>query len=102
MWVCHIFMCILSCCFISLIFCSCFVIFTHFLVSSCFVAGYGNIAPRTTLGRIVTLGYAVLGIPLTLVYLSSTGGVLARVARGVFSRYVMLIFGHIYSFFFVL
>ncbi|XP_063695817.1 TWiK family of potassium channels protein 7 [Culicoides brevitarsis] len=48
--------------------------------------GYGNIAPRTTLGRIVTLGYAVLGIPLTLVYLSSTGGVLARVARGVFSR----------------
>lgn len=50
------------------------------------ILGHGNIAPRTTLGRIVTLAYAVLGIPLTLVYLSSTGGVLARVARGVFSR----------------
>lgn len=49
-------------------------------------AGYGTIAPRTTLGRVVTLAYALLGIPLTLIYLSSTGGVLARVARGVFSR----------------
>lgn len=48
--------------------------------------GYGTIAPRTTLGRVVTLAYALLGIPLTLIYLSSTGGVLARVARGVFSR----------------
>lgn len=68
--------------------------FTYFLVSSCFIIfpGYGNIAPRTTLGRIVTLGYAVLGIPLTLVYLSSTGGVLARVARGVFSRYCIFKF----------
>ena len=49
-------------------------------------SGYGTIAPRTTLGRVVTLAYALLGIPLTLIYLSSTGGVLARVARGVFSR----------------
>ncbi|XP_055639953.1 TWiK family of potassium channels protein 7 [Toxorhynchites rutilus septentrionalis] len=48
--------------------------------------GYGSIAPRTMLGRIVTLAYALLGIPLTLIYLSSTGGMLAKVARGVFSR----------------
>ncbi|XP_017024332.1 uncharacterized protein [Drosophila kikkawai] len=48
--------------------------------------GYGNIAPRTTLGRIVTLAYAFFGIPLTLVYLSSTGSILARVAREVFSK----------------
>lgn len=38
----------------------------------------------------VTLGYALLGIPLTLIYLSSTGSVLARVARGVFSRLIYL------------
>lgn len=49
-------------------------------------AGYGGLTPRTTLGRIITIAYAVLGIPLTLIYLSSTGSVLARVARGVFSR----------------
>ncbi|XP_058979141.1 TWiK family of potassium channels protein 7-like [Musca domestica] len=48
--------------------------------------GYGNIAPRTTLGRLVTLAYAFFGIPLTLVYLSSTGGILAKVAREVFSK----------------
>uniref|UniRef100_A0A182K1R4 Potassium channel domain-containing protein n=1 Tax=Anopheles christyi TaxID=43041 RepID=A0A182K1R4_9DIPT len=49
-------------------------------------ARYGSVAPRTVLGRMITLAYAVLGIPLTLVYLSSTGGMLAKVARGVFSR----------------
>lgn len=59
---------------------------TFFFSLACLISGYGNIAPRTTLGRVVTLAYALLGIPLTLVYLSSTGGVLARVARGVFSR----------------
>ncbi|EDW65353.2 uncharacterized protein [Drosophila virilis] len=48
--------------------------------------GYGNIAPRTALGRIVTLAYAFFGIPLTLVYLSSTGSILAKVAREVFSK----------------
>ncbi|KAM8718541.1 hypothetical protein ACLKA7_001706 [Drosophila subpalustris] len=48
--------------------------------------GYGNIAPRTALGRIVTVAYAFFGIPLTLVYLSSTGSILAKVAREVFSK----------------
>ncbi|EDW53123.1 GM12371 [Drosophila sechellia] len=50
------------------------------------ISRYGNVAPRTTLGRIVTLAYAFFGIPLTLVYLSSTGSILARVAREVFSK----------------
>ncbi|XP_066153797.1 potassium channel subfamily K member 18 isoform X3 [Euwallacea fornicatus] len=48
--------------------------------------GYGSIAPKTTLGKAVTIGYAMLGIPLTLLYLSSVGSILSRVARGVFSR----------------
>ncbi|XP_060534085.1 TWiK family of potassium channels protein 7 [Cylas formicarius] len=48
--------------------------------------GYGSIAPKTNLGKTVTMGYAMLGIPLTLLYLSSVGTILSRVARGVFSR----------------
>ncbi|KAK9307752.1 hypothetical protein QLX08_001995 [Tetragonisca angustula] len=48
--------------------------------------GCGSIAPRSTWGKIATTGYASLGIPLTLVYLSSTGGLLSRCARGVFTR----------------
>ncbi|XP_043275765.1 TWiK family of potassium channels protein 7-like isoform X2 [Venturia canescens] len=48
--------------------------------------GYGSIAPRSTWGKVATMGYAALGIPLTLVYLSSAGGLLSRCARGVFTR----------------
>ncbi|XP_058803375.1 TWiK family of potassium channels protein 9-like isoform X2 [Phymastichus coffea] len=48
--------------------------------------GYGSIAPRSALGKLVTMGYAFVGIPLTLVYLSSAGGLLSRCARGVFTR----------------
>ncbi|XP_074112620.1 TWiK family of potassium channels protein 7 [Cotesia typhae] len=48
--------------------------------------GYGSIAPRSMWGKIATMGYAALGIPLTLVYLSSAGGLLSRCARGVFTR----------------
>ncbi|KAK0180130.1 hypothetical protein PV327_005802 [Microctonus hyperodae] len=47
---------------------------------------YGSIAPRSTWGKLATMGYATLGIPLTLVYLSSAGGLLSRCARGVFTR----------------
>lgn len=50
------------------------------------VAGCGSIAPKSTWGKIATTGYASLGIPLTLVYLSSAGGLLSRCARGVFTR----------------
>lgn len=48
--------------------------------------GYGSIAPRSSWAKVATMGYASLGIPLTLVYLSSAGGLLSRCARGVFTR----------------
>ncbi|CAK1541715.1 unnamed protein product [Leptosia nina] len=48
--------------------------------------GYGNIAPRTMLGKGITILYALIGIPLTLVYLSSVGSLLSKMARSVFSR----------------
>ncbi|EGI68107.1 Potassium channel subfamily K member 6 [Acromyrmex echinatior] len=48
--------------------------------------GCGSIAPKSTWGKVATMGYASLGIPLTLVYLSSAGGLLSRCARGVFTR----------------
>ncbi|KAJ8681071.1 hypothetical protein QAD02_016858 [Eretmocerus hayati] len=50
------------------------------------LAGYGSIAPHSALGKMVTMGYAFVGIPLTLIYLSSAGGLLSRCARGVFTR----------------
>ncbi|XP_020281261.1 TWiK family of potassium channels protein 9-like isoform X1 [Pseudomyrmex gracilis] len=48
--------------------------------------GCGSIAPKSTWGKVATVGYACLGIPLTLIYLSSAGGLLSRCARGVFTR----------------
>ncbi|XP_043684317.1 TWiK family of potassium channels protein 18-like [Vespula pensylvanica] len=48
--------------------------------------GCGSIAPKSTWGKLATMGYASLGIPLTIVYLSNAGGLLSRCARGVFTR----------------
>ncbi|XP_053951425.1 uncharacterized protein LOC128858891 [Anastrepha ludens] len=61
---------------------------TSFLYSLTVVTtvGYGTITPRTTLGRMVTIAYATIGIPLTLVYLSSIGSILAKLASGFCER----------------
>ncbi|KAJ9584750.1 hypothetical protein L9F63_020900, partial [Diploptera punctata] len=48
--------------------------------------GYGSVAPRTPWGKIITIVYALIGIPLMLVYLSTVGDVLARNFRRLYSR----------------
>ncbi|XP_039960377.1 uncharacterized protein LOC120774708 [Bactrocera tryoni] len=67
---------------------------TSFLYSLTVVTtvGYGTITPRTTLGRMVTIVYATLGIPLTLVYLSSIGSILAKLASGFCERLICCCF----------
>ncbi|KAK3927100.1 Potassium channel subfamily K member 10 [Frankliniella fusca] len=54
--------------------------------SSCRVPGYGSVSPRTTWGRLVSISYAIIGIPLMLLYLSTTGESLARSFRRAYSR----------------
>lgn len=49
-------------------------------------AGYGSVAPRTIWGRLITIVYALAGIPLMLVYLSTVGDVLARSFRRLYGR----------------
>jgi len=51
----------------------------HFLVGC--VSGYGHITPRTDGGRLVTMLYAIFGIPLTLYALTNLGFIMATAFR---------------------
>ncbi|XP_067014989.2 potassium channel subfamily K member 18-like [Anabrus simplex] len=48
--------------------------------------GYGSVAPKTPWGKVITIVYALIGIPLMLVYLSTVGDVLARNFRRLYGR----------------
>jgi hypothetical protein len=39
--------------------------------------GYGNIAPKSILGKIITCLYGMIGIPIMIMYLANTGDLLA-------------------------
>lgn len=45
-------------------------------------AGYGNIAPATEEGKIATIFYAIIGMPLFLLYLSNIGNLLLGLTGG--------------------
>ncbi|UYV71599.1 KCNK18 [Cordylochernes scorpioides] len=47
--------------------------------------GYGNVAPKTQWGKVITILYAILGIPLMLLYLTSMGNLLARWFRSIYA-----------------
>ena len=50
------------------------------LFAAC-VSGYGHIAPKTLLGQVVTIAYAIFGIPLTLLTITNLGGFMASAFR---------------------
>ena len=50
----------------------------HFFTS---LPGYGHVAPKTKEGRLVTIVYAIVGIPLTFLYLSNIGNFMAECFR---------------------
>ncbi|XP_056638291.1 TWiK family of potassium channels protein 7-like [Diorhabda sublineata] len=48
--------------------------------------GYGKLTPKTALGKLATIMYAVIGVPLMLVLLSAFGSLLASGARKSYSK----------------
>lgn len=56
---------------------------------SCFIyqrTGHGNLTPRTSEGKVVTMLYALVGVPLMLMCLSSLGGFLAEALQCSYGR----------------
>ncbi|XP_066584788.1 potassium channel subfamily K member 18 isoform X5 [Prorops nasuta] len=48
--------------------------------------GYGNICPRTIRGKLATIVYAIVGMPLFLLYLSNIGDILATSFKWTYAR----------------
>ncbi|XP_069699067.1 potassium channel subfamily K member 9 [Periplaneta americana] len=48
--------------------------------------GYGNIAPQTVYGKVTTILYAIIGIPLFLLYLSNIGDILANSFKWTYAK----------------
>ncbi|XP_037077888.1 potassium channel subfamily K member 15-like [Pollicipes pollicipes] len=46
---------------------------------------YGHIAPRTDVGKLATVAYALLGVPLTLLCLTCSGQLMANALRRTYS-----------------
>jgi len=66
-------------------------IFDRFLFSVCvrvrvFFSGYGNLAPKTPEGKIVTMVYALFGVPLMLLCISNLGSLLAGTFQFAYSH----------------
>lgn len=52
----------------------------------CSSIGYGSLTPKTVEGKIVTMAYAMIGVPLMLMCLSNLGRVLAESVRQTYAR----------------
>lgn len=51
-----------------------------------FRLGYGNITPRTALGKSITIFYAIIGMPLFLLYLSNIGDIMAKSFKWIYAK----------------
>jgi hypothetical protein len=49
-------------------------------------AGYGNIAPQSETGKVTTIIYAIIGMPLFLLYLSNIGDILAKSFKWTYAK----------------
>ncbi|XP_043246939.1 TWiK family of potassium channels protein 7-like isoform X2 [Amphibalanus amphitrite] len=57
-----------------------------FTVTIMTTIGYGHISPKTTEGQLFTIGYAMIGTPLLLVFLANIGDGMGKVFTYTYSR----------------
>ena len=53
--------------------------------------GYGNITPKSSIGKIFTIFYALIGIPLMFMCLANTGDLLAEIFIICYSKCIKFI-----------
>ena len=49
-------------------------------------SGYGNLSPKTSVGKLATILYAMFGIPLMLLYMATIGRVLSACFKYLYSK----------------
>nr|XP_054766224.1 potassium channel subfamily K member 18-like [Lytechinus pictus] len=60
----------------------------HFCLTVMSTIGYGLIVPRTQLGRAVCIIYAMMGIPINIIFMAGIGRVLARLIDRTYCLYL--------------
>ena len=69
--------------------------FCYFILLIILIPGYGNLTPHTSLGKVVTIIYALVGIPLMFIYMANIGTILATSFKYSYSklcRYVKAVY----------
>ena len=55
-------------------------------MSQSLYSGYGNLTPRTNIGKLMTIFYAIIGIPLMFIYMANIGNILATSFKYLYSK----------------
>ena len=50
------------------------------------LSGYGNLVPKTALGKILSIFYALVGIPIMLLYCATIGSILATSFKYLYTK----------------
>lgn len=56
-------------------------------MNTIYFIGFGNVTPKTDHGKLATICYTMIGIPLMILYLSVVGNLLANAFRKIYGRF---------------
>ena len=58
----------------------------EFKIRMYLLSGYGNLVPKTALGKILSIFYALVGIPIMLLYCATIGSILATSFKYLYTK----------------